>query len=247
MDHKKYIGWKKWGEDDFGLVKPGSCFCFDQIFNPKLSARSKVLEVGFGNGELMGYFRALGHAVVGVEISDELVCRANSLGYVAYSGNVWEINELQPVKFDLIAAFDVMEHMNFEQLNAFFSWARKHLNEDGKLYLRFPEGASPFGLANQNGDFTHVTSLTKPKIEVLCNANSLYLLDYSDELLSSNKLCTFGLLGKIILLVLQVYSRTVKWSMRILLYPVATSLRLGTNSIAVIGIRSILENFEGDK
>ena len=224
MDDKKYIGWKNWGEDDFGLVKPGSRFYFDQIFKPRLKEKNKVLEIGFGNGELLGYFHTQGHDIVGVEINDALVVRAKNLGYVAYTGAVWDVAELQSEKFDLIAAFSVAEHMDFDQLNAFFSWARKHLNMGGKLYLLFPEGASPFGLANQNGDFTHVTSLTKPKIEVLCGTNNMQLLSYSDDLLSSNKLCSFGFLGKTVLLLLQGYAIGVKWLLRILLYPLTHSI-----------------------
>lgn len=234
MDNQEYIGWKKWGEHDFGLVKPGSRFYFDQIFKPKLQEKSKILEIGFGNGELLGYFRTHGHEVIGVEISDALVGRANKLGYVAYAGAVWEIADLQLEKFHLIVAFSVVEHLGYEQLNTFFLWTRQHLNDGGRLYLLFPEGASPFGLANQNGDFTHVTSLTRAKIEALCDTSNMELLSYSDDLLSSNTLCSFGLPGKMTLLLLQGYASMLKWALRILLYPLATSLRLGTNSIAVI-------------
>ncbi len=237
MDDKKYIGWKNWGQKDFGLVKSGRQFYFNQIFKPKLREKRKVLEVGFGNGELLGYFQAQGHDIVGVEINKALVDVASSLGYVTYTGVVEDIAELQTEKFDLIAAFDVAEHMNYQQLNTFFSWVSKHLNEGGKLYLRFPEGASPFGLANQNGDFTHVTSLTKPKVELLCDTSNMKLLLYSDDCLSSNKLCHFGLPGKLILLLLQGYASVVKWTLKVLLYPLTTSLRLGTNSIAVITVQ----------
>jgi hypothetical protein len=234
MDDKEYLGWKNWGEHDFGLVKPGSRFYFDQIFIPKLQEKRKILEIGFGNGELLGYFRTHGHEVIGVEINEILVGRANKSGYVAYAGAVWSISELQRETFDLIVAFSVVEHMSYEKLNAFFLWTRQHLNHGGKLYLQFPEGASPFGLAGQNGDFTHVTSLTRAKIEALCDTSNMELLSYSDDLLSSNKLCSYGFPGKLILLILQWYASILKWAMRTLLYPLAISLRLGTNSIAVI-------------
>lgn len=237
MDDKKYIGWKNWAEEDFGLVRPGSRFYFNQIFKPRLSGGEKVLEVGFGNGELLGYFRSHGHEVMGVEINSTLVGRACKFGYIAYMGVAWDIAELRSEKFDLIAALNVVEHMDNVQLNAFFSWARDHLKDGGRLYLQFPEGASPFGLANQNGDFTHVTSLTETKIRVLCDTSNMKLLSYSDELLSSNKLCSCGLPGKMVLLLLQGYSRILKWALKILLFPLATSLKLGTNSIAVIAIK----------
>jgi len=118
MNYSGYIGWKKWGEEDFGLVMPGSRFCFDQIFNKRLKEKRRILEIGFGNGELLGYFRAQGHQVVGVEINDALVDRAKNSGYTAYSGAVWDIAELQSEKFDLIVAFAVAEHMGYVELNA---------------------------------------------------------------------------------------------------------------------------------
>lgn len=234
MNYKGYIDWKEWAKDDFGLVTPGSRFSFDQTFKKKLKENSKVLEIGFGNGELLSYFRAQGHHVVGVEINDKLVDRARNSKYAAYSGNVCDISELQLERFDLIVAFSVAEHMSHQDLNALFSWTKKHLNDEGLLYLKFPEGGSPFGLAYQNGDFTHVSCLTKSKLEFLCKANGMELVSYTDEQLVSNKLCSLGFKGRICLLLLQLYANLLKWTIRLLLFPVSPSLRLGTNSIAVI-------------
>ena len=234
------MGWKQWHAEQFATVSPGSRFYFDQIFSRWPDKQGKVLEIGYGNGVLLGYFRARGHEVVGVEINERLVKRANECGFPAYQGAVWTNAELQPQRFDLVVAFDVAEHMGNEELQTFFSWVRDHLNEGGKLYLRFPEGASPFGLANQNGDLMHVTSLTLPKIEALCVESNMMLVSYMDDLLSSNKLCSLGLIGRVVLLLLQGYAYVLKWILRIILYPIATSLRLGTNSIAVITSRKVI-------
>lgn len=81
-----------------------------------------------------------------------------------------------------------------------------------------------------------MTSLTKLKIEALCNKSDLELVSYTDDLLLSNKLCSFGLLGKMVLLALQWYARLLRWTMRILLYPLQPELRLSSTSIAVISI-----------
>jgi SAM-dependent methyltransferase len=234
------MGWKQWHAEQFATVSPGSRFYFDQIFSRWPDKQGKVLDIGYGNGALLGYFRAHGHEVVGVEINERLVKRANECGYPAYQGAAWANAELQPQRFDLVVAFDVAEHMGNEELQTFFSWVRDHLNEGGKLYLRFPEGASPFGLANQNGDLMHVTSLTLPKIEALCVENNMMLVSYMDDLLFSNKLCSLGLIGRVVLLLLQGYAYVLKWILRIILYPIATSLRLGTNSIAVITPRKVI-------
>ncbi len=233
-----YISWKGWDVDRFAKVVPGAKFYFGQFFkkNCELRNKSKVLEVGFGNGELLAYLSARDHKVVGVEINTHLVERAAKSGYEAYAGLIADIPELQTQKFDLIIALDVVEHMTYAELNTLFSWARSHLNTGGRLVLRFPEGASPFGLAYQNGDFTHVSILTIGKITSLCNMNKLKLISYRDEFLRSNKLCEYGLAGKMALLVLQGYASLLKKVLRTLLYPLSVDLRLSTNSIAVIAV-----------
>jgi len=239
MHNNKYATWKQWNSEHFATVTPGSQYYFDQIFSRWPNKQGKVLEIGYGNGLLLGYFRARGHEVVGVEINERLVKRANECGFLAYQGAVWANAELQPQRFDLVVAFDVAEHMSYEELQKFFSWVRDHLNDAGKLYLRFPEGASPFGLANQNGDFMHVTSLTRPKIEALCIESNMKLVSYTDDLLFSNKLCSIGLIGRAVLLLLQGYAYVMKCIINIILYPITTSLRLGTNSIAIISLNNV--------
>ena len=234
MIYDNYIEWKKWNHDDFGKLMPGSRFHFQQLFKGKLDKKSKILEIGFGNGELLDYFSSKEHRIIGVEVNFELVNRANNAGYLAYCGTAWDIPDLQTEKFDLIVAFAVAEHLTFEELNKLFKWFENHLSGDGLVYLKFPEGSSPLALGYQNGDFTHVSCLTKTKVELLCYASNMKLLSYKDELLVSNKLCSFGSIGRVILVALQWYSSLLKLLIRILLFPLSTSLRLSTNSIVVI-------------
>ena len=234
MNNKEYILWKDWNQDFSGKLKPGNTSYYNQIFKECLRGKKNILEIGFGNGGLLSYFRAAGHEVVGVEVNDELVNKANELGYKAYLGNVSSISNLQNEKFDIVVGFSVAEHMSYDQLKSLFLWISDHLKDRGKFYLQFPEGASPFGLANQNGDFTHVTSLTKPKIHVLCQFSNMKLLSYKDDVLQSNRLCSLGLPGKMFLLILQQYAHLIKFVIRVLFYPLATTLRLGTNSIVIM-------------
>ena len=236
MNYSNYINWKNWREEDFGLVLPGSKFQFDQIFRKVLN-KTTILEIGFGNGELLSYFRNLGHQVIGVEINEDLVRRAKKNDYIAYTGAIWDIEELESKKFDLIVALDVAEHLNYKELTALFSWARNHLNVGGLLLLRFPEGSSPLSLGYQNGDFTHLTCLTQTKINILCDSSNMKLQSYEDELLVSNRLCSFGLIGRLVLIFLQCLGRILKLLIRIILFPVCPSLKLSTNSIAVMTVK----------
>ena len=236
MKYNRYIEWKNWSEDKFGLVTPGSRFHFNQMFRNRFNNKSKVIEIGFGNGELLSYFSELGHQVVGVEINNDLVQRAKKSNFTAYLGVIWKIPELQSMKFDLIVGTAVAEHMHYDDLLELFSWANTHLNDGGTLHLVFPEGASPFGLGYQNGDFTHLSCLTESKIKALCQISNMKLTSYKDERLVSNKLCSLGFFGKISLYFLQIYSGLVKLLIKILLFPLCPTLKLSTNSIAVMTV-----------
>lgn len=234
-----YIQWKHWDEIKFATICPIERFYFEQIFSNKVSNNSRILEIGFGNGTLLSYFRGLGHTVVGTELNDTLVASAITAGYTAYKGAVWEINELQSDSFDLIVGLDVAEHMTYEELLKLFSWISTHLNKSGMLCLKFPEGGSPFGLSNQNGDFTHISTLTQSKILAICLVTKLELLSYQDDILSSNKLCPLGILGKFILLMLQFYANGLKWLMKLIFYPISPSLKFCANSIAFISLKKL--------
>ena len=57
MNYVGYEDWKKWHEKDFGIVGPGASFYLDQIFRKLPKKKHAVLEIGFGNGEMLGYFQ----------------------------------------------------------------------------------------------------------------------------------------------------------------------------------------------
>jgi SAM-dependent methyltransferase len=177
-----YASWKHWAPGDFGrhsvyddryyrwhLVRAG----FD------LMTRLRVLEIGFGNGGFMGWLRAGGHAVCGLEANAQLVERAVGAGFDA----AFDVDGiLAPERFDLIAAFDVLEHVAAADLQPFIERLLMRLAPDGRLLLRFPNGESPFGLWMQHGDLTHVHALGLSKIRQLCAACGL-LVTHSGETL----------------------------------------------------------------
>jgi len=221
-----YIKWKNW-QEGFGNFGPGASFYFDRIFNKPNNL--DILEVGFGNGELLTYLNKK-NRVIGVELNEQLVKHANAQGIKSFNS----YNKVHDF-FDIIIAFDVCEHMDYSELLVFFEWLSNHLNKNGVVYLRFPEGGSPFGLLNQNGDFTHKTSITQEKIRALCESSSLIIQRYfDDDLIPSNKLSRFGLIGKLIILSMQIYSKVFKTTLKIIFYPLFRKLNLATNSIVMI-------------
>lgn len=120
---------------------------------------ARVLEIGFGDGQLLRWCRTKGHVITGVEIVPALVARARDLGVDCLPGPV-TATTLGDRMFEAIFAFDVLEHMTFEEIAAFFDHSRANLAPGGFYLLRFPNGASPFGHAYQASDITHKSVLS---------------------------------------------------------------------------------------
>jgi hypothetical protein len=236
VDDATYMKWKSWTPGSFGAVPVGSRHYFDQLFRGTLRASQTALEIGFGNGTLLAYLREAGLEVSGTEINARLVEAGAAAGFAAFPGSPQDVQALRERKFDLIVGIDVAEHMTQQQLHDLFDWARDHLATNGRMILRFPGGASPLGMANQNGDFTHVTWLSQTKLEALTLATGLVLTDYRDDVVSSNRLCSLGWPGRLVLHLLQLYARVLSAFVRALFAPFNSRMKLAVNSLAVVEV-----------
>jgi len=124
----------------------------------------RILEFGFGQGAFLDWAAAQGHSVAGVEILPDMVAAAAARGHEVHMGSL-DTCGFQPGEFDLICAFDVLEHLDLAQIVAFMQATSGLAKPAGKLFLRFPNGESPFSLAYQYGDVTHKTVLSAAIIE----------------------------------------------------------------------------------
>ncbi|EKD74627.1 MAG: cyclopropane-fatty-acyl-phospholipid [uncultured bacterium] len=162
-----YIEWKNWNENEFGkhTVIENSYYELEimPFLNPTVSS-PRVLEIGFGNGAFLGW--CLGKSVhyIGIEAIPILRDRAQQKGVEVFS----DINDLDfeifKNSFDLIVAFNVIEHIEQKDLPEFFLKIRSLLKSAAYFIARFPNGDSPFGRMNQHGDLTHVTTLGRHKL-----------------------------------------------------------------------------------
>jgi 2-polyprenyl-3-methyl-5-hydroxy-6-metoxy-1,4-benzoquinol methylase len=160
-----YIEWKDWKEEEFGRFSRFDATYFEaEVFSRISSNHCRALEIGFGNGAFLGFAKSKRIDVVGIESNELLVQRARELGIAAYKS----ISELKTEElFDVIVAFDVIEHIEQEVISSFLAQLGTHLKENGKLVARFPNGDSPFGRINQHGDATHLTTLGRHKFRRL--------------------------------------------------------------------------------
>jgi 2-polyprenyl-3-methyl-5-hydroxy-6-metoxy-1,4-benzoquinol methylase len=122
-----------------------------------------ILDVACGNGSLVYWLRGKGYRNArGVDISDEQVAAAHTLGIV----NVEKkdlFDELSGKKdaFDVIFAIDIIEHLKKSDAVEFLRQAQQSLRRGGVLIIRTPNGESPFGGRYGYGDFTHETVFTE--------------------------------------------------------------------------------------
>lgn len=165
-----YLTWKRWEEKKFGILKRSGRIYYDaEIKKTGLKKRValRVLEIGFGNGSFLTYAKQKGWDVVGVEINNDLVETASRYGYDVVCAE--SLAEFSDCDFDLVVAFDVLEHIGPKDLPNFFKEVARVLKNNGVLLARFPNGDSPFGLMNQNGDLTHVTAMGSGKVRYLAS------------------------------------------------------------------------------
>ncbi len=139
-----YSEWKGWStRAEFGARMRGD----DAYFSRELrEVRSQVgqvgdvLEIGFGDGKFLSYARSRGWRVSGTELLPEQVVAARGAGFVVHAAT--EISGLDDASFDVVAAFDVLEHIPESDAVDFLSSLSSKLRPGGAMILRYPNADS---------------------------------------------------------------------------------------------------------
>lgn len=171
-----YRDWKSWDEGTFGALSTVNRRYFEEELATSgvtLTADSNVLEIGFGNGNFATLCRDLGSGYTATEIDPELVDRANAAGFTAVLAPDDLAAAFPDQRFDLIACFDVLEHLTQDQITAMLTQFRALLSDTGKILARFPSGDSPFSVAMYNGDITHRSWIGRGAVLQYCVATGL--------------------------------------------------------------------------
>ncbi len=158
-----YLDWKDWSIDSFGSFTMEEAHYFRaevKRAGVRTDRPLSVLDVGFGKGQFIAWAKSQGWQVIGSEISSALVQIAQAKGFEAYAAKDIPLDR----QFDLIILFDVLEHVpgngHLELLRDLYG----RLAPGGVLIVKVPNGDSPLGLANQNGDVTHIESVGSGKL-----------------------------------------------------------------------------------
>ncbi|SEF14615.1 2-polyprenyl-3-methyl-5-hydroxy-6-metoxy-1,4-benzoquinol methylase [Rhizobiales bacterium GAS191] len=161
-DYGHYSKWKRWDPRGFLVCTPHEASYFAGELRNVLVEGARVLEIGFGNGNFLRFASDRGATVSGTELLDEAVASARRCGIRVYRPDLSDAAAESAGQFDLIAAFDVLEHMTFDEIIEVFESLSRLLKVGGHVIARFPNGQSPLGRVPQYGDHTHRSVLSSP-------------------------------------------------------------------------------------
>jgi len=172
-----YKKWKKWDSKSFGALTYADKIYYEselKSFNINKKTKLNVLEIGYGNGSFLRYANTKGWNVTGIEQNHELYESAKSEGFNVFLDE--DLHKLEQEEYDLIVAFDVIEHIQKESLVDFFKRIRNLLKKGGYFISRYPNGDSPFGLYYFNGDVTHCSFIGENFFKYLLQESNLNFL-----------------------------------------------------------------------
>ena len=165
--YSSYHRWKAWS---------GSPCISSEIYAKELrragvKKHHKILEIGFGDGGFLHWASQHGYTAIGADRTEACVTKAIENGFKVYLDD-GSLDFLSPESIDAIIAFDVLEHMDIKALLAFLDNSKKVLKTDGIIFARVPNCASPYGMAYQFGDLTHLTALSELRFhQIAISAN----------------------------------------------------------------------------
>ena len=168
-----YAAWKEWS-GAFAASDREARYFAEELRGIALKGK-RVLEIGFGNGSFLAWAKGEGAHVAGIEINAEMRDAARAHGFETFDVSLAELAQ-SDAHYDLVVAFDVLEHWDADELAVNFRAIRELLVDGGLFVSRFPNGQSPFGRVYQHGDFSHRSVLSTYKIEYLAGLAKLEIV-----------------------------------------------------------------------
>lgn len=178
-EEARYREWKGWTDESFGCCTRSLAASFEDelaLCGLRGVPGCRVLELGFGNGAFAAWASGRGMEYSGTEVNSVLVDRGRAHGYDVHLEDAAFAGRFSPDSFDVVVAFDVLEHLSPEALAGCLQQVRRCLRPGGLLLARVPSGDSPFSRAIQHGDLTHLTTLGSSAVEQLAGANGFEVL-----------------------------------------------------------------------
>jgi cyclopropane fatty-acyl-phospholipid synthase-like methyltransferase len=179
--YRGYSTYKKW----MGRETVDQLDRFSSVFRKlRLRQSANILELGFGDGHFLDWARNNKYHVEGVEILPEMVGHAKARGHIVHMGPIADV-DFAGRRFDLLAAFDVVEHLSLPELLDLFQNANYLLKPGGRMLLQFPNASSPFSALYQSGDVTHRSALSWTSLQQMSRTKGWVVTEYFNARVTS--------------------------------------------------------------
>lgn len=179
-DYDELKGWDSFFKPNFREAQ-----LFAKEFRKIKLTNKYIIDIGFGSGALIGWAKEQGAIVAGVEIQAKLLEAAQNCGVKAFAG----LNEVPSNSYDVVTAFDVMEHVPLDDIPVFLNEIYRVAKPNATVIFRFPNCQSPAGLISQFGDHTHVSMLSGPLgVFMLKKAGFVNINYYGAQIIKSRTL-----------------------------------------------------------
>lgn len=137
------------------------------------TAEMSFLEVGCGTGAFLGYLAAKGVARrVGIDHDPALaeIVPAEVRADFRHGDALTLLTGSTDGPFDRVILLDVLEHFSAADARTLLEAIHPHLTAAGKIVVKVPNAASPWGLSYQHGDLTHRTPFSAQSLRQLANS-----------------------------------------------------------------------------
>jgi cyclopropane fatty-acyl-phospholipid synthase-like methyltransferase len=140
------------------------------IWRPlKAEKNHRFLELGCGLGHILLCLKAKGVAdFTGIDSDKNIAAHLPpEISKNFISGNVTALfkDRKKSAAYDRVIMLDLLEHLSAENGFALLKKMHPLVSVDGKILVRVPNAASPWGLQNQYGDITHITAYTPSSLK----------------------------------------------------------------------------------
>lgn len=180
--YKDYVSWKGW-DNFFKPTEQEKKLYAKELKRIQLFDKD-IIDIGFGSGALLAWAKQQGGRPSGVEIQPELRAAAKKFEIQAYPS----IDIVPDSSFDVVTAFDVLEHVKIEDLPDMLKQLIRIARPGATIVVRVPNCQSPAGLVYQFGDPTHVTMLSGPLVQSFMDAVGFTEISYREAVkLASTK------------------------------------------------------------
>lgn len=127
-----------------------------------------ILDAGCGHGNLLHLLSSRGYRnIEGVDRSDEQVALARRVAGRVTCADLFHYLEAREAAYDLVLAFDLIEHFERSEVLAFLGAVFRALRPEGLIVLQTSNADSPWLVSERYADFTHEIAFNPHSLEHL--------------------------------------------------------------------------------